>query len=47
MTYLWHCWSSLTLALWLDVSQQLTLSAPARRTPSKKGLDLARADHLP
>jgi hypothetical protein len=29
------------------VSQQLTPSAPARRTPSKKALVLAWVDHLP
>jgi hypothetical protein len=29
------------------VAEQLTLSAPARRTPSKKGLVLTWADHLP
>jgi hypothetical protein len=29
------------------VSQQLSSSAPARRTLSKKGLVLASADHLP
>jgi hypothetical protein len=46
MKYL-RLWSSLlTRALCLDVAQQLTPSAAARRTPSKKGLALAWADHL-
>jgi hypothetical protein len=37
----------LTRALYLDVAQQLTPSAPARRTPSKKGHILAWVGHLP
>jgi hypothetical protein len=47
MKYLWHWSSMLTRALWLIMAQQLTSSAPARRTPSKKGLVLAWAGHLP
>jgi hypothetical protein len=37
----------LTRDPWLDVAHQLTPSAPTRRTPSKKGLILAWAGHLP
>jgi hypothetical protein len=47
MKYISHWSSLLTRALWLDVAHQLTPSAPARRTPSKKGLILAWAGHLP
>jgi hypothetical protein len=37
----------LTRALWPEMAHQLTLFAPARRTPSKKGLVLMWAGHLP
>jgi hypothetical protein len=47
MSYQLHWSSLLTQALWLNVSQQLTLSTPARRTPSKKDIVLTWADHLP
>jgi hypothetical protein len=47
MKYLWHWSSLLTRVLCHNVAQQLTPSAPARRTPSKKGLILAWAGHLP
>jgi hypothetical protein len=47
MKYLWHWLSLLTLALYLNVAQQVTPPAPARRTPSKKGLVLTWVGHLP
>jgi hypothetical protein len=47
MAYLSHYSSLLNRVLWLNMSQQLTPFAPARRTPSKKGLILAWMYRLP
>jgi hypothetical protein len=47
MKYLSYWSSLLTRALCPNVSQSLTLSAPTGGTPSKKGLVLTWAGHIP